>query len=127
MADAALQVRAQVLRTFPLRLHVVVAGRAAPVRLCMIEIDGRYPSDRGVAAVAAFRRQDVIRRLCRCANAGTEAMTGRALPRRAFENGIRVTLLARQIAVAAGQLKACGQVVELGALLRTETPRHKRE
>jgi len=127
VTDAALEIRADVLGTLPLGLHVVMAGGATPVCLCMIEVDGWYPGDRGVAAIACFRRQDVIRRLRRRADVGADAMTCRAIPRCAFENGIRVALLARQIAVPAGELKAGCEMVELGALLSGESGRRKRK
>ena len=121
MAHAALEIRADVARTLPLSLHVVVASRATPVRLCMIEVDSRYPRDRRVAAVALFRRQDVICRLRRRANAAADTVARRTIPRCAFENGAGVALLARQGAMLASQLEAGRQMVELGALLGAES------
>ena len=52
-------------------------------------------------------------------------MTGRTLPRRAFEYGIRVAFLTGQITVPAGQLKTGGEMVELGPLLGGERGRRK--
>jgi hypothetical protein len=49
----------------------------------------------------------------------------RTIPRCAFENGIRVAFLTWQIPVAAGQLKAGREMVELGSLLGAETRRRK--
>jgi len=91
----------------------------------MIEVDSRYPCDRGVAAVALFRRQDVICRLRRRANAATDAVARLAIPRGAFEKGIRVTFLAGQIAMPAGQLEAGREMVELRALLGCESRRRE--
>ena len=97
------------------------------MRLCMIEIDSRHPCDRRMAAVALFRGQDVICRLRGRAHLAADAVARRTLPRSAFENGTRVALLARQVAVLASQLKAGRQMVELGALLRAEGRRRKRK
>ena len=69
MAGAEFEIRADVSWALPLSLHVVMAGRATPVRLRMVEVDSRYPGDRCMAAFAAFRRQDVIRRFRCRANA----------------------------------------------------------
>jgi len=127
VAGAALEIRGDVPRTFPLSLHVVVAGRATPVRLCVIEVDGRYPRDRGMATVALFRRQDVICRLRGSANTGADAVARRASPWRALENGTRMALLTWQIAVLARQLKAGCEMVELRALLGAESRGRKRK
>jgi hypothetical protein len=80
-----------------------------------------------VATVALFRGQDVIRRLRRRAHFAADAVARRTIPRRAFENGTGVALLARQVAVPAGQFKARCEMVELGTLLGTETCRRQRE
>ena len=127
MAHAALEIRADVARTLPLSLHVVVAGRTTSVSLCMIEVDSRYPCDRGMATVALFRRQDVICRLRRRANAAADTVACRTIPRCAFENGTGVALLARQVAMLASQLEAGRQMVELGALLGAESRRRNRK
>ena len=52
-------------------------------------------------------------------------MAGLAIPRGAFEKGIRVTFLAGQIAMPAGQLEAGREMVELRALLGCESCRRK--
>jgi hypothetical protein len=93
----------------------------------MIEVDSRYPRDRRVAAVALFRREDVICRLRSRANAAADTVARCAIPRCAFENGAGVALLARQVAVLASQLEAGRQMVELGALLGAESRRRKRK
>jgi len=93
----------------------------------MIEVDSRYPCNRGVATVALLSGQDVIRRLRRCANTAADAVACGAIARRAFENGSGVALLAWQVAVAPGQLEAGCEMVELGALLGSETGWRQRE
>src|SRR5882724_1738812 len=125
MAGAALEIGTEVLWALPLSLHVVVAGRTTSMCLCMIKVDSRYPCDRGVATVALFRRQDVICRLRCCANAAADAVARLAIPRGAFEKGIRVTFLAGQIAMPASQLEAGREMVELRALLGCESCRRK--
>ena len=127
MAGAALEIRADVSWALPLSLHVVMAGRATPVRLRMVEVDSRYPGDRCMAAFAAFRRQDVVRRFRCRANAATDAVARRTGARRAFEYGGRVTLFTGQVAVPARQLKAGREMVELRTLLRAETRRRERK
>jgi len=127
VAGTALEIRADVPRVLALSLHVVVAGRAAPMSLRMIEVDGGYPGDRCVAALAVFRRQDVIRRFRRRANAAADAVARRTGARCAFEYCVGVAFFTRQVAVSARQLKAGREMVELRTLLRAETRRHERQ
>lgn len=55
-------------------------------------------------------------RLRRGTHGGADTVTGGAILRCAFENGVDVAGLAGQIAVLAGKLEARGQVIKRGAI-----------
>jgi hypothetical protein len=80
--------------------------------------------------IALIRRHDVVGRLSGRADLGADAMTRGAGLRRALENRVDVTGLARQVAVLPEELKACGQMIELranGRLRRCSRRAHTEE
>jgi hypothetical protein len=120
MAHVAFEVGGDVLRRLALRLDVVVAGRAAPVCLGVVEVDRRNPGHGGVAAVTLLGREDVIRGLRGGPDARAQAVARRTFSWCPLEDGTRVALLALQIAVPAGQLETGRQVIEIRPLLSAE-------
>jgi len=121
MADIALQVRDDVIGTHALGLHIVVAARAAPLHFPVIEIDRRTPGHGRMAASTKVRRENMARRFGRRAHLRAHTMAGRAIVRRAFEDGIDVAGFTGQVAVLSEEFKTCGQVVETRALPRLRT------
>src|SRR6266513_4493425 len=131
MAGVALQVGDDVRGPLALRLHAVVAGRAAAAHLGVVEVDRRVPGDGRMAAGALVGREDVVGGLGGGAHGGADAVTGAAIPRGALEHGVGVTGLAGQVAVLADELEAGRQMVEvvadwLGKALRQQPEKEQR-
>src|SRR6266513_2964240 len=85
MAGVALQVGDDVRGPLALRLHAVVAGRAAAAHLGVVEVDRRVPGDGRMAAGALVGREDVVGGLGGGAHDGADAVTGAAILRGALE------------------------------------------
>src|SRR6185436_6008536 len=66
-----------------------------------------------VAGLAALGAEDVVRGLRRRVDARSLGMTGRTFARRALEHGADVAALAADVAMPAGQLEPCREVIEL--------------
>src|SRR3974377_1449604 len=105
VAGIAFEIGLDVGRALALRLYTVVAARAAAARLRVIEVDGRLPPDRRVAAVALVGGEDVVGGLGGGADRGAHAVTGGAQLRGALEDRVGGTGLDRQAAVVAHALE----------------------
>src|SRR6266513_2086417 len=127
MAGVALQVGDDVRGPLALRLHAVVAGRAAAAHLGVVEVDRRVPGDGRMAAGALVGREDVVGGLGGGAHGGADAVTGAAVLRGALEYGVGVTGLAGQVAVLADELEAGRQMVEVVADRRGKSLRQQPE
>src|SRR6184192_3086104 len=127
MAGVALQVGDDVRGPLALRLHAVVAGRAAAAHLGVVEVDSRVPGDGRMAAGTLVGREDVVGGLGGGAHGGADAVTGAAILRGALEYGVDVTGLAGQVAVLADELEAGRQMVEVQAALRGKALRQQPE
>src|SRR6185312_11368595 len=129
MARVALEIRLDVCRPLALRLHVVVAGRAAPQRFGMIEIDCWVPCYGCVAAIAPVRGEYVSRVFRRCADRRADTVAGAAVARSPLEHRIGMTRLAGQVTVLPQELETRREVIEripgLGGKCRRE--RHQCE
>ena len=82
----------------------------------MIEVDRRAPRHGRVAGEAIVGAQNVVGGFGRSTHRRAHAMALLAVTRRALKNCIDVAGFARQVAMLAGELETCGQMIEKCAL-----------